>query len=225
MRVQTPTMLSSTPITNASAAVGKQGALIIACGALGREIATLLRNYPDLPISVTCLPPNLHNQPKLIPGKIQAAIRSARPKFDHIFVAYADCGTSGGLDVVLREEGVERLPGAHCYEVFGGTALFETDRTSAVGAFFLTDFLARHFDRLVYKGLGLDRYPDLIDTYFGRYTKVLYLSQTRNDDLFEKAQQAALRLRLDFEHTHTGYAGLAEAIQQQTRSVVGTKTG
>ena len=205
--------------------MGKQEALIIACGALGREIVTLLRNYPDLSISVTCLPPSLHNQPKLIPEKIQEAIRSARPRFDHIFVAYADCGTAGGLDVVLREEGVERLPGAHCYEVFGGTRLFEIDKTSEMGAFFLTDFLARHFDRLVYRGLGLDRYPDLIDTYFGRYTKVLYLSQTRNENLFEKAQEAALRLRLEFEHTHTGYAGLAEAIRQQTRNVVGTKTG
>ncbi len=213
-------MLSSVPSTNLSALVGKQKTLIIACGALGREIATLLRNYPGLPISVTCLPPSLHNQPKLIPQKIQEAIRSARPRFDHIFVAYADCGTAGGLDVVLREEGVERLPGAHCYEVFGGTRFFGSDKTSEMGAFFLTDFLARHFDRLVYKGLGLDRYPDLIETYFGRYTKVIYLSQTRNKNLFEKAQEAALRLRLEFEHTYTGYAGLDVAIRQQIRTPI-----
>ena len=193
----------------------KQKILIIACGALGREIAILIRNYPELPVSVTCLPPELHNQPGLIPERVRKAIRSARPEFQHIFVAYADCGTAGKLDTVLREEGVERLPGAHCYEVFGGNRFFATNVTDEVGTFFLTDFLVRHFDRLVYMGLGLDRYPELTETYFGKYTKLRYLAQMRDTALLIKAKDAARRLCLEFEYTYTGYAGLELAIRKQ----------
>ena len=128
-------------------------------------------------------------------------------------MAYADCGTGGLLDAVLREEGVERLPGAHCYQVFAGHATFDELMAEEPATFFLTDFLARHFDRLVVRGLGLDRYPELLPVYFGAYRRVVYLAQTDDPALLHAARAAAARLDLAFELRHTGYGELAPAIE------------
>ncbi len=183
--------------------------LVVGCGALARELVELTRPLPN--IDVTCLPPSLHNRPSGIPGAVRAKIHAARARGRHarIFVAYADCGTGGLLDRVLEEEGVERLPGAHCYEFFAGRQDFSLLAEEEPATFWLTDFLARNFERLVIQGLGIDRHPELQQMYFGNYRRVVYLSQIADPDLLGLARRAANRLGLAFEHRHTGYGELA----------------
>ena len=127
-----------------------------------------------------------------MPGAVRGRIADARADgFDHIFVAYADCGTGGLLDRVLAEERVDRLPGAHCYEFYAGSAAFAALAEEEVGTFYLTDFLARSFDRLVWRGLGLDRHPELLADYFGNYRRLVYLAQTDDPALADAARAAA----------------------------------
>jgi hypothetical protein len=188
--------------------------LVIGCGALASELVELTRRAGLPAMDLTCLPASLHNRPDRIPGAVAARIRRARADgYDQIFVAYADCGTGGLLDPVLAQDGVERLPGAHCYEVFAGTAEFAAMADAEPGTFWLTDFLARNFERLVIRGLGIDRHPELEQMYFGNYRRVVYLSQTDDPDLLTTARRAADRLGLEFEHRHTGYGDLATAIE------------
>jgi Protein of unknown function (DUF1638). len=164
-------------------------------------------------LEVACLPPDLHNRPDGIPGAVRARIAKARRDgFERIFIAYADCGTGGLLEPILAEAGVERLPGAHCYEVFAGSAEFAALAEAEPGTFWLTDFLARNFERLVIRGLGIDRHPELLATYFAHYARVVFLSQTDDPDLLALARRAADRLGLAFEHRPTGVANLAAPI-------------
>lgn len=186
-------------------------AIVIGCGALARELLEVAGRIPGLEIA--CLPPGLHNRPEGIPGAVRRRIADARADgFEQIFVAYADCGTGGLLDPVLAAEGVERLPGAHCYEVFAGSDAFAAMADAEPGTFWLTDFLARNFDRLVIRGLGIDRHPELQATYFAHYERVVYLSQTDDPELLALARRAADRLGLAFEHRPTGVAHLAAPI-------------
>jgi hypothetical protein len=185
--------------------------LVVGCGALARELVELTRPLPN--VDVACLPPELHNRPGGIPARVRARIRQGRREgYERIFVAYADCGTGGLLDPVLAEEGVERLPGAHCYEFFAGRTDFAALADEEPATFWLTDFLARNFERLVIRGLGIDRHPELEQMYFGNYRRVVYLSQTDDPDLLAMARRAAERLGLTFEHRHTGYGELADSI-------------
>ena len=164
-------------------------------------------------VDLTCLPAKLHNRPQLIPAAVEARIRRALADgYDRIFIANADCGTGGLLEPVLADEGVERLPGAHCYEVFAGSAEFARMADAEPGTFWLTDFLARNFERLVIRGLGIDRHPELERVYFAHYTRVVYLSQNDDPDLLVLAKRAADRLGLAFEHRPTGVANLAAPI-------------
>jgi len=191
---------------------GRGRALVIGCGALARELVAVTERIPGL--DVTCLAPDLHNRPDGIPAAVRDRIRRARADgYERIFVAYADCGTGGLLEPVLAEAGVERLPGAHCYEVFAGGANFAHMADAEPGTFWLTDFLARNFERLVIRGLGIDRHPDLLDVYFANYRRVVYLSQTDDPDLLATAGRAADRLGLAFEHRHTGIGGLRAPIE------------
>jgi hypothetical protein len=183
--------------------------LVIACGALAREIVALKRANHWAALDVTCLPAELHNRPEQIPAAVRAAIRENRSRYPAIFVAYADCGTGGRLDGVLQEEGVERLPGAHCYEFFATSTLFHALAAAEPGTFYLTDFLLRHFERLVTQGLGLDRHPELADQYFRHYRRLTYLAQTRNEAALEQARAIAVRMNLEFEYRFTGYGELA----------------
>jgi len=186
-------------------------ALVIGCGALARELLEVTARIPGL--EVACLPPDLHNRPGGIPGAVRRRIHEARADgYERIFIAYADCGTGGLLEPVLADEGVERLPGAHCYEVFAGSAEFAALADAEPGTFWLTDFLARNFERLVIRGLGIDRHPDLEAVYFANYTRVVFLSQTEDPDLLALARRAAERLGLAFEHRPTGLANLAAPI-------------
>jgi hypothetical protein len=185
--------------------------LVIGCGALARELLEVTRRVPGL--DVACLSPDLHNRPDGIPGAVRDRIAEARRDgYDRIFIAYADCGTGGLLEPVLAAAGVERLPGAHCYEVFAGSAEFAALADAEPGTFWLTDFLARNFERLVIGGLGIDRHPELQGTYFAHYTRVVYLAQTEDPDLLVLAQRAADRLGLPFEHRPTGIGSLAAPI-------------
>ena len=190
------------------------GALIIACGALAQEIAALRRiNHWDA-LDIQCLPPELHNDPKQIPGRVREAIRAARDRYTRIFVAYADCGTGGRLDAVLAEERVERLPGAHCYEFFATAQRFSELSEQEPGTFYLTDFLVRHFERLVAQTLGIDRHPELIAEYFRNYRRVVYLIQDPAQSDLEHAARIAARLGLAFESRVTGYGDLEPGLRR-----------
>jgi hypothetical protein len=188
--------------------------LIIGCGALAPELVALTRRAGLPEMDLTCLPTTLHNRPENIPAAVVARIRRARRDgYDRIFVAYADCGTGGLLDRALEAEGVERLAGAHCYEVYAGREAFAALAEDEPGTFYLTDFLVRNFERLVIRGLGLDRHPELLPVYFGNYTRLLYLAQTEDARLTEDAEAGAARLGLAFERRFTGLGELGPALR------------
>jgi len=185
--------------------------LLIACGALAREVLALRAANGWDALALTCLPAALHNRPERIPEAVRGAIRKGRAEgYGSIFVLYADCGTGGALDRVCAEEGVERIPGPHCYSVFAGNEAFAARAEAGeIAAFYLTDFLARQFDTLVWRGMGLDRHPELLPMMFGHYERLVYLAQTDDPALDAKARRAAERLGLAYERRFTGYGDLA----------------
>ena len=189
--------------------------LIIACGALAQEIVQLQTLNGWNHLHLKCLDADLHNRPHLIAGKLREKIAQHRNEYNNIFVAYADCGSGGEIDRVLEDENIERLPGAHCYSFFAGEQRFKEISEQELGSFYLTDFLAKHFQRLVIKGLKLDQHPELRDQYFGNYTRVVYLSQEDNPSVRSLAKNAALFLGLDFEHEHCGYGDLQTGLESQ----------
>lgn len=193
--------------------------LVIGCGALARELVQLARKAGLPAMDVTCLPASLHNRPEQIPGAVAGRIRRARAEgYDRIFVAYADCGTGGLLDKVLEDEGIARLEGAHCYEVYAGRAAFAALHDAEPGTFYVTDYLVRNFERLVVRGLGLDVHPELLPIYFGNYHRLVYLAQTDDPTLTELAAGAAERLGgLAFERRLAGLGELAPAIASFAR--------
>ena len=193
--------------------------LVIACGALAREIDDLKRLHGWEHLHLSCLDAKLHHRPALIPARLRDKIRRNKAKFDKIYVGYADCGTRGEIDRVIEEEGpgIERLPGVHCYQFFAGADRFAALADAEPGTFYLTDFLAQHFDRFVMEPLKLDQHPELFDAFFGNYRRVVYLSQTQDAELLDAAKDAAKRLDLDFEHVHCGYGELETGL----RAVVG----
>lgn len=182
--------------------------LVIACGALAREFLAVKAANGWTHLDVTCLPATLHNRPAEIPEAVRRRIRRARANYDQILCLYGDCGTGGLLDAVLKEEGVERIEGAHCYAFYAGLDRFDAMMEKEVGSFFLTDFLVRHFDRLVWRGLGLDRHPELLGDYFRHYRRVVYLAQAPDASLEKKAAAAARKLELPLEIVSTGLAGV-----------------
>ena len=185
------------------------GTLIIACGALAHEIAAL-RKANGWAFDVQCLPPELHNRPERIAPAVREQLALHRQRYRSVFVAYAECGTGGALDRLLAEEGIERLPGAHCYEFYAGAGTFAALSEAEPGTFYLTDFLTRHFERLVIQSLGIDRHPELAEEYFRNYRKLTYLAQTRPSPLSAQARLIAERLNLQYEELFTGFGGLAD---------------
>jgi len=194
--------------------------LVIACGALAKEIVALRHANGWSHMDVSCLPAELHNRPEKIPAAVREKIQRFRSRYTHLFVAYADCGTGGMLDAVLEEEGVERIAGAHCYEFYAGAPVFEALAEQEIGTFYLTDFLLRHFERLVIHGLGIDQHPALLPVYFGNYKKLVYLAQKESDDGRALGQRAADRLGLAFEYRATGYGELQTHLQQVNEKVI-----
>ncbi len=184
--------------------------LVIACGALAREIGDIVEANALDHIELTCLPAILHNSPQKIPEAVRGAIRKARGDgYRRIAIGYADCGTGGLLDKVCAEEGVERIAGPHCYSFYWGNAAFAAREEDDIDAFFLTDFLARQFESFVIEPLGLDRHPELRDMYFGNYRRLIYVAQTKDAALEAKARAAAGRLGLAFEMREAGMGDLA----------------
>lgn len=203
------TVVTITPSEEFEFAKGKGDVLLIACGALAREIVDLIERNRWEAFDVACLPGKWHNTPsKIVPG-VREKIRAAKGRYRSIYVLYGDCGTGGELDRMLGEEGVERIEGPHCYAFFSGNPAFAAKAEDEFTAFYLTDYLARYFDKLIWKGLGLDRHPDLLPMYFGNYEKVIYLAQTRDEDLAKRAMAAAKKLGLAYEYRFTGYGELA----------------
>ena len=191
---------------------GQAEVLLLACGALAREIVDLIEVNHWSAFDVQCLPAKWHNTPQFIVPALREKIRAMRERYRTIYVVYGDCGTGGLLDAMLAEEGVERINGPHCYAFFSGNATFAKVAEDEITAFYLTDYLARHFDKLMWQGLGLDRHPELLPLYFGNYTKVVYLAQTEDAALQDKARAAAAQLGLDYEFRFTGYGELADEL-------------
>jgi hypothetical protein len=197
---------------------------VIGCGALARELLAVVRASRLDAVDVRCLPASLHNHPERIPAAVDAAIGADAGRHGRIFVAYGDCGTGGALDRVLAAHGAERLPGAHCYQFYAGGAAFESLAAEEPGTFYLTDFLARSFDALVIRGLGLDRHPELLPVYFSGYRRLVLLSQAGDPRVLELARAASERLGLAFEHRHTGYGELGTTVAGLRTTVAGLGT-
>lgn len=199
--------------SNATSVNQSDKILVIACGAIAREILAIVDANGLGHIELTCLPAMWHNHPEKIAPGVEDAIKQAREAgTKRIFVAYAECGTGGEIDTVCEKFGVERLAGPHCFSFFAGNEVFAQNWDDDMTSFFLTDFLARQFDAFIVQPLGLDRHPDLRDMYFGNYEKLIYVAQTKDAELEEKARAAAARLKLTYEYRFVGYGDLTEEL-------------
>lgn len=186
--------------------------LLLACGALAREVLALISANGWDHLDLACLPAILHNHPEKIPAAVEEAVNKHRRDYAEIFVLYADCGTGGLLQKKCKELGVEMLQGPHCYSFFEGNDAFAARSEEEFKAFYLTDFLVRQFDAFVWRPLGLDRHPELREMYFGHYETLVYQAQTDDPALTESARDCAARLGLRFERRFTGYGDLATAL-------------
>ncbi|WP_299614477.1 DUF1638 domain-containing protein [uncultured Tateyamaria sp.] len=196
------------------AATGTGRILLIACGALAREIIDLKAANRWDHMDLTCLPAKLHLYPDQITDAVRTAVAKHRTTYDTIFVVYADCGTGGLLQAACKDMGVEMVSGPHCYSFFEGNARFASQSESEITTFYLTDFLVRQFEAFILKPMGLDRHPELRDMYFGNYEKLVYQAQTDDPALTEKARRAADTLGLAFERRFTGYGDLETTLKQ-----------
>ncbi len=189
--------------------------LIIACGALGREVMTLLRQSPEGSdqVDVQCLPAHFHNTPEQIAPGVEAILKENRKHYKHVLVAYGECGTAGELDKVLKTYDAERIPGAHCYEFYAGSTLFESIVEDEVGSFYVTDYLVKNFRKLVFESLGLHNLPHLRDIYFGHYRQMVYLAQTQDKKLITMAEEAADSVSLKLIVKQVGYGDLEHHIE------------
>jgi hypothetical protein len=212
------TLINLKPSDEFELTSGQGQVLLLACGALAREIVDLVERNRWTGFDLKCLPAKWHNTPDKIVPALREKLREAKGRYRSVFVLYGDCGTGGQLDALLAEQGVERIGGPHCYSFFSGNEAFAASADDDITAFFLTDYLARHFDKLIWQGLGLDRHPDLLPLYFGNYTKIVFLAQTRDEDLAKKAMAAAGKLGLAYEYRFTGYGELERAIGSQAVS-------
>lgn len=201
--------LSDTGLTeHGLAASGTGRILLIACGALAREILDLKALNGWTHMDLTCLPAKLHLYPEKITDEVRKAVAKHRAAYDSIFIVYADCGTGGLLQAACDDMGVKMVAGPHCYSFFEGNERFAEQSESEFTSFYLTDFLVRQFDAFILKPMGLDRHPELRDMYFGNYEKLIYQAQTDDPALTEKARAAADTLGLAFERRFTGYGDL-----------------
>lgn len=201
---------------------GAPRVLILACGALAREIRDISRLHQLDNVTLDCLPASLHNRPRNIPEAVRKRLARCEGKYERILLGYADCGTAGELSDLCREyrangTAIEMMPGAHCYQFFAGNRRFDSMHDNDPTAFYLTDYLVKHFERIIMGGLGIEAHPELRDMYFGNYTKLIYLVQTNDPVLDEKARAAANRLGLSFERLSTGYGELETEILDLAR--------
>ena len=188
--------------------------LIIGCGAIAHEVREIIRlnNWDN--VRLQCLNADLHNTPKILPKKIKEAIDTNLNDYSKIFLAYADCGTGGLIDLILKDYDIERLDGAHCYEFYSGSSVFKELSEKEIGTFYLTDFLVKNFDRLVIDGLGIQKYPALKEEYFKNYKNVVYLAQKQDNVLESKARKCADYLNLEFSVLFTGLNNLENQLSK-----------
>ena len=186
--------------------------LVVACGALVREVGAIVRANGWDHVEVRLLPAELHATPRRIPPALDEALREAAGSYDRVFVAYADCGTTGGIDEVCARYGATHLAGAHCFAVYAGLAEWDALQEEEPGTLYLTDFFVRNFESFLGRPLGLDRYPELIGDILGNYRRVVYLAQTDDPALYERAEECAASLGLGFECRRTGYGRLAPSL-------------
>ncbi|WP_205631887.1 DUF1638 domain-containing protein [Paraurantiacibacter namhicola] len=194
-------------------------ALILACGALANEIIALRKQLGvgEDALVLHCLPAELHNRPAQIAPRVDEFLAQHREKYSQVLIGYGDCGTGGALDAVLTRHDAERLPHAHCYEFYATSPVFEDITEAEVGSFFVTDFLVKHFDRLIWEGLALDRHPEMLESLFGNYRDLVYLAQADVPLLRIKAKEAADRLGLNYVFRDVGYGDLASAVAAVAR--------
>ena len=194
--------------------------LVIGCGALAEELSALKRANQWTALDIKCLDAALHNRPERIADRLESVLTQYHADYTNILIAYADCGTGGAVDRVARQFKAQRLPGAHCYEFYATSPVFEALAEAEPGTFYLTDFLVRHFDRLVIEEMKLDEHPELEDMLFGRYRKVVYLAQVDSSELLHQAERAATRLKLPLEVVTTGYGLLAKTVEEEVIRVI-----
>ncbi len=194
--------------------------LVITCAAIAREVNELKKLGQWSQMDLQAISVDLHARPEKIPAAVADKIDQARDRYDHIFVAYGDCGTSGELDRVLEQRNVKRLPGAHCYDFLAGRDSYRQMQDEEPGTFYLTDFLTQHFQRLVIEILGIDRHPELLGMYFGNYTCLVYLAQTNSEALTEQARAAAEQLGLRFERVFTGMGEMVPELDAAMREAM-----
>ena len=204
-----PTAPTSTTASSTSSA--SERVALIACGAIAQPCKEIVDRH-GWPVDVHPLPPLLHNQPQQIAGEVRALATTLAASYSSVVVGYADCGTYGALDAVCGELGLERLPGLHCYDLYAGPSRIEAFLDEQPGTYLLTDFLVRSFARTVEQELGLDRWPELRDAYFGHYTRVVWLAQHPTPELEHLAAEAAATLGLPLTILPTGLALLEEAL-------------
>ena len=156
-------------------------------------------------MKIACLPAKLHNRPQLIPDAVRRKIRALRPLGAPIFCAYGDCGTGGLLDAVLAEEGVERLPGAHCYAFYAGVDAFDALHEEEPGTFYLTDFLVRHFRRLLSRASASTAIPSCSTITSATTAASSGSPSRRRRRSTAGAEEAAAFFRLPLEVRETGF--------------------
>ena len=183
-----------------------QKTAFIICGALAREVLAIIDKH-GWQAEVVGVPALDHMQPERIAPDVEKRLLALRAQYERVFVVFGDCGSRGALDTVLQRHGIRRVDGPHCYEMYGG-ADFHALMEEEPGTFFLTDFLVRGFRGLVIRGLGLDRFPQLKDDYFGNYRRVVYLVQLPDPALRARAEEIAAYLDLPLEIRHTGFGHL-----------------
>ena len=194
--------------------------LVIGCGALAEELSALKKANQWTAVDIKCLDAALHNRPERIADRLEVALAQQHAHYDNIFIAYADCGTGGAVDRVADQFNAQRLPGAHCYEFYATSPVFAALAEAEPGTFYLTDFLVRHFERLVIQEMKLDKHPELEEMMFGHYRKVVYLAQIEDSQLSVEAEWAAARLKLPLEVVTTGYGLLASKVEEQVVRVI-----
>ena len=194
--------------------------LVIGCGALAEELSALKRANQWTTLDIKCLDAALHNRPERIADRLESVLAQHHAEYTNILIAYADCGTGGAVDRVAQQFNAQRLPGAHCYEFYATSPVFAALAEAEPGTFYLTDFLVRHFDRLLIKDMKLDEHPELEEMLFGRYRKVVYLAQGDSSELLDRAERAAMRLKLPLEVVTTGYGLLARTVEEEVIRVI-----
>ena len=183
------------------------GTLLIACGALAKEVVAIIEINKLAHFDVQCLPAKLHHRPNLIPAALDEILEKNRDHYKNMYVIYGDCGTAGGIDRVLEKHQVERIGGPHCFSFFEGNDSF-AENEDDITSFFLTDFFCKAFDKFIWQEFGLDKEASMVEFMFGNYKKVVYVAQTQDLALQAKAREISQRLGLEYEFRYRGYGDL-----------------